>query len=61
MKVRPSVREAVADLGIGATQDLLRRAEEVTRFLPRLWQATEDILTSNPDITEVTEQISERY
>lgn len=54
----PAFREAVADLGIGSTNDLLRRAEEVTRFLPRLWQTTEDILTSNHDITE---QITERY
>jgi hypothetical protein len=32
--------------------DLLDRAEQVTRFLPQLWQTTEAILTSNPDITE---------
>lgn len=47
----PAFEAAVADLGIGSTRDLLHRAEEVTRFLPRLWQTTEDILTGNPDIT----------
>ncbi|MFE3826963.1 hypothetical protein [Streptomyces sp. NPDC059092] len=48
----PAFREAVADLGLTSTGDLLDRAAEVTRFLPRLWQTTEDILAGNPDITE---------
>ncbi|MEV8311933.1 hypothetical protein AB0P36_32600 [Streptomyces flavidovirens] len=48
----PAFQAAVADLGISSSSDLLHRAEEVTRFLPRLWQATEDILTNNPKITE---------
>ncbi|MER5184155.1 hypothetical protein ABT009_38475 [Streptomyces sp. NPDC002896] len=48
----PAFRAAVADLGISSTQDLLHRAGEVNRFLPRLWQTTEDILAGNPDITE---------
>ncbi|MFI5754802.1 hypothetical protein [Streptomyces sp. NPDC051569] len=48
----PAFRAALADLGISSTRDLLRRADEVTRFLPRLWGTTEDILISNPDITE---------
>ncbi|MFF1834878.1 hypothetical protein ACFVXE_11825 [Streptomyces sp. NPDC058231] len=48
----PAFQAAVADLGISSSSDLLHRAEEVTRFLPRLWQTTEDILTSNPKITE---------
>jgi hypothetical protein len=47
----PAFRAAVADLGISSTHDLLHRAEEVTRFLPRLWRTTENILTSDPDIT----------
>nr|AMK51271.1 Hex14 [Streptosporangium sp. FXJ7.131] len=47
----PAFRAAVTDLGISSTHDLLHRAEEVTRFLPRLWQTTENILISNPDIT----------
>jgi hypothetical protein len=42
---------AVADLGISSTSDILRRAERVTRFLPRLWQTTEAILATNPDIS----------
>jgi hypothetical protein len=48
----PAFQAAVADLGISSTHDLLHRAEEVTRFLPRLWQTTEDILTRNPKITD---------
>jgi hypothetical protein len=48
----PAFQEAVADLGLTATGDLLNRAAAVTRFLPRLWQTVEDILASNPDITE---------
>nr|WP_329321558.1 hypothetical protein [Streptomyces sp. NBC_01262] len=48
----PAFQAAVADLGISSTRDLLRRAAEVTRLLPRLWQTTEDVLTNNPNITE---------
>jgi hypothetical protein len=47
----PAFRGAVADLGIGSTRDLPHRAAEVTRFLPRLWRITEDIVTRNPAIT----------
>jgi hypothetical protein len=48
----PAFQAAVTDLGISSTEDILHRAEEVTRFLPRLWQAAEDILASNPGIRE---------
>lgn len=48
----PAFQAAVADLGIGSTEDILHRAGEVIRFLPRLWQTTEDILASNPGISE---------
>ncbi|MCX4883200.1 hypothetical protein [Streptomyces sp. NBC_00847] len=48
----PAFQAAVTDLGISSTRELIHRAEEVTRFLPRLWQTTEDILRSNPNITE---------
>ncbi|WNI21622.1 hypothetical protein [Streptomyces sp. ITFR-16] len=48
----PDFRAAVADLtGISGTPDILRRREDVLRFLPRLWEATESILAANPDIT----------
>lgn len=47
----PAFREAVAELGVRSTDDLLRRAGEVTRFLPRLWRTTEEILAANPEIT----------
>ncbi|MEU6767809.1 hypothetical protein ABZ916_35540 [Streptomyces sp. NPDC046853] len=48
----PAFRAAVADLGISSTGDLIHRAREVTRFLPRLWQTAEDIVNSNPDVTD---------
>ncbi|GIP36040.1 hypothetical protein [Paenibacillus sp. J2TS4] len=40
----------LADLGITSTDDLLRRAKEVIRFLPNLWETTEAILSANPGI-----------
>lgn len=40
----PAFRALVADLGITSTDDLLRRAEDVGRFLPRLWRTAEAIL-----------------
>jgi hypothetical protein len=40
----PAFRELLADLGVVATDDLLRRGEAVTRFLPRLSAAAEAIL-----------------
>ncbi|MFF2327650.1 MULTISPECIES: hypothetical protein [unclassified Streptomyces] len=48
----PAFHAAVTDLGISSTGDLLHRAEEVTRFLPRLWRTAEYILANNPDISE---------
>ncbi|MEV8569671.1 hypothetical protein AB0436_29590 [Streptomyces sp. NPDC051322] len=48
----PAFQAAVADLGISSSRDLHHRAADVTRFLPRLWQTSEDILASNPNITE---------
>lgn len=47
----PAFDEALADLGIASTEDLSRRAEEVARFLPRLWETAEAIMQANPDIT----------
>ncbi|MEU8721321.1 hypothetical protein [Streptomyces antimycoticus] len=47
----PAFHAAVSDLGISSTEDIFRRAEEVTRFLPSLWQTAEDIMASNPGIS----------
>ncbi|MFB7847345.1 hypothetical protein ACFYXP_06125 [Streptomyces sp. NPDC002466] len=44
----PAFREAVADLGIASTEDLLRRGEEVIAFLPRLRRTAERILAAGP-------------
>ncbi|WP_351233256.1 hypothetical protein [Streptomyces sp. NPDC002133] len=48
----PAFQAAITDLGISSTGDLIQRAETVSRFLPRLWQTTEDILNGNPNITK---------
>ncbi|TWG06612.1 hypothetical protein [Streptomyces brevispora] len=48
----PAFEAAVAELtGITGTADVLARREEVTRFLPRLWTAAEDIMAADPDVT----------
>ncbi len=47
----PAFEAAVADLGITSTSDILHRADEVIRFLPRLWETTEAILPANPGIS----------
>ncbi|MFD6277959.1 hypothetical protein ACFWFI_20675 [Streptomyces sp. NPDC060209] len=48
----PAFEAAVADLGIGSSGDLLRRADEVLRFLPRVWRTAEAIMASHPGITD---------
>jgi len=47
----PAFDAIVADLGITSTDDLIRRADDVTQFLPRLWETTGAILFSNPGIS----------
>ncbi|MFF2961954.1 hypothetical protein ACFVT1_24150 [Streptomyces sp. NPDC057963] len=48
----PAFREAVADLGVTSTEDLLHRADEVIGYLPRLRQTAADILAANTGITD---------
>ncbi|KHF36352.1 hypothetical protein CM49_01336 [Paenibacillus sp. P1XP2] len=43
----------LADLGIHSSGDLLRRAEEGLRFLPKLRQIAESIMHANPEITGI--------
>lgn len=47
----PAFEAVLADLGLASTEDLLRRAGDVTRFLPRVWEITEKILAANTAIT----------
>ncbi|MBD2871349.1 hypothetical protein [Paenibacillus arenilitoris] len=47
----PAFEAVVADLGVAASADLLRRADDVLAFLPRLWDAAEAIMAANPAIT----------
>ncbi|MDF2659329.1 MAG: hypothetical protein K0Q94_2120 [Paenibacillus sp.] len=47
----PAFEAVIADLGIASKSDLIRRADAVLQFLPTLWETTEGILSSNPDIT----------
>jgi hypothetical protein len=46
----PAFNAIIADLGITSTDALLHHAEDVLRFLPRLWATTEGILFANPGI-----------
>jgi hypothetical protein len=46
----PAFEDMVADLGITSNYDFIRRAEDGIRFLPKLWEITEDILSQNPGI-----------
>ena len=46
----PAFEALIADLGISSDRDLLRRAEDVIQFLPRLGKTAEAIMSQNPDI-----------
>lgn len=46
----PAFDAILADLGIASPDDLIRRGEAVTQFLPKLWATTEAILAANPGI-----------
>jgi hypothetical protein len=48
----PAFEEVLADLGIFATDDLMRRAESVMHFLPELWVNAEGIIAANPGVTK---------
>lgn len=47
----PAFDAIVADLGITSTDDLIRRADDVTQFLPKLWETTSAILSTNSGIS----------
>ncbi|MGW2281469.1 hypothetical protein [Streptomyces sp. NPDC001770] len=48
----PAFRAAVADLlGIESSGDLVRRAAETVRSLPRLWRTAEAVMAANPEIS----------
>lgn len=49
-KTLPGFNEMLADLGINGSADLLARAGEGLRYLPRLMQAAEAIMDANPEI-----------
>ncbi len=48
--LEPDFNAMLADLGITSTDDLLHRADSVTRFLPRVCQTAEAILAAHPAI-----------
>ncbi len=50
-ELAPAFEEFLADLGIVSAAELIRRAEDVAGFLPRLWETAESILVANPGIT----------
>jgi len=43
----PAFEAMLADLGISSSRDIIRRSQDVIRFLPRLWEIAEDILLKN--------------
>jgi len=45
----PAFEAMVADLGITSPADVLRRADEVIGFLPRLWRTAEAIMPADHD------------
>lgn len=49
-ELMPAFEAVMTDLGISSTYDIIRRAEEVIRFLPNLWKITEEIINRNPYI-----------
>ncbi len=46
----PAFKNIMSDLGFNSNEDFIRRADEVIKFLPGLWDVTESILSKNPDI-----------
>lgn len=46
----PAFEELTADLDIGSDIALIRRADEVLRFLPELWGMAEKIMAAHPEI-----------
>ncbi len=44
-------RDAVRDLGIASTADLLTRADAVRQYLPKLRACADEILAANPEVT----------
>lgn len=48
----PAFEEALADLGITSSDDLLSHAKVALEFLPALWEITEEIMAANPDIAQ---------
>jgi hypothetical protein len=47
----PAFDAVVADLGIHSSDDLHSRGEVVIKFLPRLWETAEAIMSTNPAIS----------
>ncbi|MFC6233423.1 hypothetical protein ACFQI7_37540 [Paenibacillus allorhizosphaerae] len=50
VELAPAFEEFVIDLGITSSDTLVRRAEDVLQFLPRLWDEAESIMLANREI-----------
>lgn len=48
----PAFESLVAELGVATAEEPDQRAEQVIRFLPKLWDTAEAIMRKNPDIVE---------
>ncbi len=51
-RFEPGYRQLLEDLGISSFADLQRRTERVVGLLPQVWQASEAIMTTNPEIED---------
>ncbi|MNN01477.1 hypothetical protein D3C81_1140950 [compost metagenome] len=51
-QLAPDFLALLSDLGVSSTAALLRRADEVHRYLPRLMGIAQAIMDVNPDITQ---------
>lgn len=51
-RFEPGYRQLLGDLGIVSVADLQRRCDDVSAFLPRVWEVAEEIMAANAGIKE---------
>jgi hypothetical protein len=47
---RNGYRDLVTDLGLSCAVDVRRRAAEIERFLPKVWEVAQSITAANPEV-----------
>ncbi|WP_199621993.1 MDR/zinc-dependent alcohol dehydrogenase-like family protein [Paenibacillus alkalitolerans] len=48
----PAFDAIISDLGVDSDEALMHRAQDVIRFMPRLWETAGAIMLANPDIDD---------